>query len=126
MKQTSCSQEPTFVMALQLTLFGESTVNTKSARRTYTRESKFSVVAVPRYQLFTQQLHRYSKLQRYNIGNLYDLTFSSCTHLPKRHRSFGGVVKFAFIIKRILGIKCIFPCSFGNKRMRLLTCVYSI
>ena len=31
-----------------------------------------------------------------------------------------------FIIKRILGIKCIFPCSFGNKRMHLLTRVYGI
>ena len=29
-----------------------------------------------------------------------------------------------FIVKRILGIKRIFPCSFGNKRMRLLTRVY--
>ena len=37
---------------------------------------------------------------------------------------FGGVVNFALIIKRILGIKRIFPCSFGNKRMRLLTRVY--
>ena len=31
-----------------------------------------------------------------------------------------------FIIKRILGIKHIFPRSFGNKRMRLLTRVYGI
>ena len=31
-----------------------------------------------------------------------------------------------FIIKRILGIKRIFPCSFGNKRMRLLTRAYGI
>ena len=31
-----------------------------------------------------------------------------------------------FIIKRILGIKRIFPCSFGNKCMRLLTRVYGI
>ena len=29
-----------------------------------------------------------------------------------------------FIIKRILGIKCIFRCSFRNKHMRLLTRVY--
>ena len=28
-----------------------------------------------------------------------------------------------FLIKHILGIKRIFPCSFGNKCMRLLTCV---
>ena len=31
-----------------------------------------------------------------------------------------------FIIERILGIKRIFPCSFGNKRMCLLTCVYGM
>ena len=39
-----------------------------------------------------------------------------------------GVVNFflLFIIKRILGIKRIFPCSFRNKRMRLLTRVYGI
>jgi len=36
----------------------------------------------------------------------------------------GGVVNFAFIIKCILGNKRIFPCSFGNERMRLLTRVY--
>ena len=45
--------------------------------------------------------------------------------LTKRRRGFGGVVNFLpFIIKRILGIKRIFPCSFGNKRVRLLTRVY--
>ena len=33
---------------------------------------------------------------------------------------------FAFIIERILGIKRIFPCSFGNKCVRLLTRVYGI
>ena len=31
---------------------------------------------------------------------------------------------FPFAIKRILGIKRIFPCSFANKRMCLLTRVY--
>ena len=31
---------------------------------------------------------------------------------------------FPFAIKRILGIKCIAPCSFENKRIRLLTRVY--
>ena len=31
-----------------------------------------------------------------------------------------------FITKCILGIKRIFPRGFGNKHMRLLTCVYSI
>ena len=33
---------------------------------------------------------------------------------------------FPFAIKRILGIKRIFPCSFKNKRMHLLTRVYGI
>ena len=33
---------------------------------------------------------------------------------------------FPFSIKRILGNKRIFPCSFENKRMRLLTRVYGI
>ena len=80
----SCShrhknQREAFVMASQLTLFGDSIVNTKSTQRSYTREFKAALW-------------------------------------------FGGVVNF--IIKRILGIKHIFPCSFGNKRMRLLTCVY--
>ena len=38
---------------------------------------------------------------------------------------FWGCGQFLpFIIKCILGIKRIFPCSFGNKRMRLLTQVY--
>ena len=47
--------------------------------------------------------------------------------LPKRRRGFGGVVNFLpFIIKCIFGIKCISPCSFGNKRMRLLTRVYGM
>ena len=40
--------------------------------------------------------------------------------LPKKRRSFGVWSIFAFIIKRI------FPCSFGNKRMHLLTRVYGI
>ena len=40
--------------------------------------------------------------------------------LPNRRRGFGGVVNFVFIIKHI------FPCSYGNKHMRLLTRVYGI
>ena len=54
---------------------GDYTVNSKSTRRTYTRESKLSVVAVPRYQLFTQRLHR---LQRYNIDDLYSFLMYTC------------------------------------------------
>ena len=33
---------------------------------------------------------------------------------------------FPFVIKCILGIKCIFSCSFANKRMCLLTRVYGM
>ena len=46
--------------------------------------------------------------------------------LSKRCRGLGCGQFLAFIIKRILGIKCIFPCSFGNKRMCLLTRVYGM
>ena len=51
----------------------------------------------------------------------------SCTHATKEASQFWGSGQFfsPFIIKRILGIKHIFPWSFGNKRMRLLTRVYS-
>ena len=38
----------------------------------------------------------------------------------------GQFLLLSFIIKHILGIKRIFPCSFGNKRMRLLTRVYGM
>ena len=48
------------------------------------------------------------------------------TCYQREHRGFGGVVNFPFAIKRILGIKRIFPCSFENKRMCLLTRVYGI
>ena len=40
---------------------------------------------------------------------------------------FWGCGQFlSFIIKHILGIKRIFPCSFGNKHMCLLTRVYGM
>ena len=47
---------------------------------------------------------------------------------PSRHVAVLGVwsIFLPFIIKRILGIKRTFPCSFGNKRMPLLTLVYGI
>ena len=51
----------------------------------------------------------------------------SCTRATKEASWFWGCGQFLpFVIKRILGIKCIFPCSFGNKRMRLLTRVYGM
>ena len=47
-------------------------------------------------------------------------------HQVNTKRGLGGVVYFAFIIKRILGIKRISPCNFGNKRMCFLTRVYGM
>ena len=110
-------------MASQLTLFGESMVNTKSTRRTYTRESKLSVVAVPIIN-FSPSNFIASELQWYNIDHLYDSTLLSCTRATKKASRFWVWSISAFIIKRILGNKRIFPCSFGNKHMRLLTRVY--
>ena len=90
----SSKKEPTFVMASQLTLFGDSMVNIKSTQRA------FGFFSPAEYAVM------YTCYQR-GVAVL------------------GGVVNFLpFIIKRILGIKRIFPCSFGNKRMRLLTRVY--
>ena len=57
----------------------------------------------------------------------YTTHLLSRTHATKKVSRFGGCGQFlSFIIKRILGIKHIFPCSFGNKRMHLLTRVYGI
>ena len=92
----SCSlrHEPTFVMASQLTLLGDSTVNIKSTRRAFG------------FFLPAEYTVMYTCYQR-------GVTVLGCGQfLP-------------FIIKRILGIKRIFPCGFGNKHMRLLTRVYS-
>ena len=102
-------------------------MNTKSTRRIYTRESKLSVVAVPTDINFLLSGFIASELQRYNIDNLYDSTLLSCyTFYQTGVAVLGGVVNFAFIIKRILGNRRIFPCSFGNKHMRLLTRVYGM
>ena len=46
-------------------------------------------------------------------------------HLLPRRVVLLGCGQFC-LIKRILDIKCMFPCSFGNKRMCSLTCVYGI
>ena len=112
-------------MVSQLTLVGEPTVNTKATPRTYTRESKLSVVVVPRYQL----LQAASSLVNYNSNILMSSTTRLFCHVhvvPNRCRGFRVWSIFAFIIKRILGNKGIFPCSFGNKCMHLLTCVYGM
>ena len=68
-------------------------MNTWSTQRTYTRESKLSVVAVPRYQLSPSGFIA-SELQRYNIDDLYDSTLLSCTRATKKASRFGGVVSF--------------------------------
>ena len=49
----SSRNEPMFVMASHFTLFGDSTVNTKSTQRSYTREFKLSVVAHYRDNMHT-------------------------------------------------------------------------
>ena len=41
--------------------------------------------------------------------------------LSWQHRFGGGVVIFLPFVKRMLGIKRIFPCSFGNNRMHVYT-----
>ena len=48
--------------------------------------------------------------------------------LPTKASRFWRCGQFfpSLLIKRILGIKRIFPCSFANKRMRLLTRVYGM
>ena len=59
-----------------------------------TPESKLSVVAVPRYQLFTQRLHHY-QIQRYNINDLYyDSILLSCTCATKEVKRFWGCGQF--------------------------------
>ena len=62
-----------------------------------------------------------SSLANFNINDLSTRLFCHLHMLPKRRHGFGVWSIFAFIIKCILDIKCIFPCSFGNKHMRLLT-----
>ena len=101
---------------------GDYMVNSKSTRRTYTRESKLSVVVVPRYQLFTQRLHHYRILavQSWTISKISTTQLFCHVHmLPKRRRGFGVWSILAFIIKRILGIKRIFPCS-----LEISACAY--
>ena len=58
-------------------------------------------------------------------GSFYLPNTLSCTRATKETSQFWGCGQFLpFTIKRILGIKRIFPCSFENKRMCLLTRVY--
>ena len=67
-----------------------------------------------------------SSLVNFNDININDLPSRPFCHvhvLPKRHSGFGV---WSILPSFILGIKRMFPCSFGNKRTRLLTCVYGI
>ena len=65
-----------------------------------------------------------SSLANFN-GTTSTISTTRHVHVYQKGVAVFGVWSiFAFIIKRILGIKRIFPCSFGNKRMRLLTHVY--
>ena len=100
-------------MASQLTLFGESTVNT---RRTYIKESKLSVVAVPRCSSkinFSPSSFIASKLQRYNIDDLYESTLLSCTRATKKASRFWGVINFCLAVLEI---------SVCGNNMMLATC----
>ena len=66
-----------------------------------------------------------SQLELFLPANSYTTHLLSSTRATNEGIAvFGGVVNFPFAIKRILGIKRIFPCSFANKRMSLLTRVY--
>ena len=64
--------------ASQLTLFGDSTVNTKSTRKSYTREFKSGGSKISTFHPAA------SSLVNFNIG---------------------GVVNFAFLVKRMFGKK---------------------
>ena len=92
-------------------------MNTKSTRRTYTRESKTQCSGGSKISTFHPAA---SSLANYN-GTISTTSttrlFCHVTRATKQASWFGGVVNFA---------KRIFPCSFGNKRMRLLTCVYGV
>ena len=57
----------------------------------------------------------------------YTTHLLSCIRVTKEMSRFWGCGHFLpFIIKRVMGIKRIFSCSFGNKHMCLLTRVYGI
>jgi len=68
-----------------------------------------------------------SQLELFLPGNSYTTHLLSSTCATNK-----GIVVlevwsiFPFAIKHILGIKRIFPCSFANKRMHLLTHVYGM
>ena len=67
-----------------------------------------------------------SQIELFLTANSYTTHLVSSTRTTNEGiaRGFGGVANFPFALKRILGIKRIFPCSFANKHMRLLTRMY--
>ena len=66
-----------------------------------------------------------SQLELFSPANSYTTHLLSSTRATNEGIAVLEVWSiFPFAIKRILGIKRIFPCSFANKRMRLLTRVY--
>ena len=66
-----------------------------------------------------------SQIELFLPANSYTTHLLSSTHATNEAITVLEVWSiFPFAIKCILGIKCIFPCSFANKRMRLLTRVY--
>ena len=63
----------------------------------------------------------------FNLPSTLIIRCHVSTRATKEASCFWGCGQFlTLIIKRILDIKRIFPCNFGNKRMRLLTRVYGI
>ena len=84
--------------ASQLTPFGDSTVNTKSTRRSNTRE--FSLNSAQwRFQdvKFSSSGFIASKFQRYDTNHFDDWTILSCTLATKEARGFWDVVNFALL-----------------------------
>ena len=68
-----------------------------------------------------------SQLELFSPANSYTTHLLSSTRATNEGIAVLEVWSiFPFTIKRILGIKRIFPCSFANKRMRLLTRVYGM
>ena len=75
------------------------------------------------FQINTEPFVQLSR--SFNLPNTLIIRCHVSTRATKEASCFWGCGQiFTLIIKRILGIKRIFPCNFGNKRMRLLTRVY--
>ena len=117
-------------MASQLTLFEDFIENTKSTRRSYTSSWHPNFLVNPMSTDHTRKQTQ-SHSQSWRLSNFWALLPANTTHFLSCTRATNEGIAvlevwsiFSFVIKRILGIKHIFPCSFENKRMRLLTRVY--